>query len=142
MQRRALILAVLSGFLWLGARPARADFCFQVDDGVTGAFFHFAGKYSKKPLKAKSLLGHVTAFNGGGVVGIGPAFGATFGLPEGDAGVAFSVQFSFGPGTVGWVAATLDDNGETQGGGTIYYSNLPTVTGGAAIADCSTEPQP
>src|SRR5262249_31673017 len=139
---RALILAVLSGFLWLDARPARADFCPQVDDGVSGGFFHFAGKYSKKPPEANTLLGDRAAFNGGGVGGIGPAVRATFGLPEGDAGVSFSVQFSYGPATVGWVAATLDDNGETQGGGTIYYTTLPTLTGGAAIADCSTEPQP
>jgi hypothetical protein len=83
----------------------------------------------------------VTALDSGSVTGLGPAFGATFGQPEGEAAVSFSFQFSFGE-TVGWVTATLDDNGETQGGGTIYYSNLPTVSGLAAIADCSTEPQP
>jgi hypothetical protein len=144
MQRRATILAVSIGFLCLGVQAARADFCLQADDGFGGptvAFFRFGGKYSTKSGKVKSLVGHVTAVASGSVVGLGPAFGASFGLPEGDAGVALSAQFSFSD-TVGWLGVTLDDNGATQGGGAVYYTTLPTVSAFASIVDCATEPQP
>ena len=138
------VLAVLTGLVWLSAGPARADFCLTVSDGFPGstvAFLRFKGKYSTTPEKVKALVGKVTALDSGNVIGRGAAYGASRGLPVGDAGVSIGATFAYA-GTVASTSAVLDDNAFTQGGATTYFAGGPTVTGMANIVDCATEPVP
>ncbi len=145
MQRRALMMAAaLIGFSWLGAKPASADFCVRLNDGFPGnpyAFFRFKGGYTTTPEKKKALLGKVSLLDMGNVTEVSPAFGATLGLPVGDAGVKFGVQFSAN-GLSTFAAIVLDDNGMTTGGGTVTLTGLGSFDGEAAIVDCATEPVP
>lgn len=144
MQRRVLMVAALVGFSWLGTGSARADFCVQLSDGFPGspyAFFRFKGSYSTKPDKRKALLGKISRLSGGSVVEIGPAFGEALGLPVDFAGVKFGVQYS-SSGLSTFAAITLDDNGQTTGGGTVTLAGGSSFSGEASIADCATEPVP
>ena len=77
----------------------------------------------------------------GTVTEVGPAFGATLGLPVGDAGVKFGVSFSNG-GLGTFAAIVLDDNGMTSGGGTVTLAGGFSFDGQANIVDCATEPAP
>ena len=85
--------------------------------------------------------GKVSLLDMGNVTEVSPAFGATLGLPVGDAGVKFGVQFSAN-GLSTFAAIVLDDNGMTTGGGTVTLTGLGSFDGEAAIVDCATEPVP
>ncbi len=145
MKRFALTTMALAGTLALGALPARAEFCIELQDGGSAvAFLRFKQKYSTKVDKFTALTGKIIALEAGSIVGIGPAFGQMLGLPEADAGNSLGVTFAYGGDTVGHASIVLDDNALMSGSGTLFVESpaaLPTsVT--AEIVGCANEPQP
>lgn len=136
--------AVVMGTVGLGAVPAGADFCLEATKPPDSYFFRFKQSYPSKlkPGKLLALQGKLIAVEGGSVVGTGPAWGQLLGLPEGDAGYQLGISFAYGTGTAGTATITLDDNGGTTGGGTIFVLAGSSTSVGAEIVDCSTEPVP
>src|SRR5262245_6585334 len=143
-KRSTFILATLAGSLCLGLAQARADFCLSASINTASRFFHFNGKYPTKPDKITKLNGKVLFLESSTITGIGPAYGQILGLPEGDAGNSLGISYASGA-TVGQASIVLDDNNKMSGGGKLVETGpggTTSVSVGADIVDCSTEPTP